>query len=572
MSGQPDPRLKVVLCWHMHQPQYRDLLTGEQLRPWAYLHGIKDYVDMAVHLESVPEACAVVNFSPLLLEQIHGYCSQLAAHLRDGTPLTDPVLALLAPGGVPEDRSRWPALVRACLRAHPEHLIGRFAAYRDLAALATDMLESGAIGDASRGLLTDLAAWFHLAWFGETVHRGDPRVQQLARRSGHFSPAELRTLLECVADVLAGLVPRYRRLAGSGRIELSVSPWGHPLLPLLFSFDAAREALPALPLPAAAAYPGGADRARWHLARAVQVFSRVFGIRPRGCWPAEGAVSAATLELIDCFGFDWVASGESVLRRSLPDGSPAPGRDQLSSAWRLAGQRVACFFRDDELADLIGFTYSKWHGDDAAADFVRRLDAIAGSREDNARRAVSVVLDGENAWEYYPFNGYYFLRALYQRLASHPRLRMTTFTDCLREGVAVEPLPRLVAGSWINGDLSTWIGSPSRNRAWDLLCEAKGVFDKVVVEGGLDEAAQRVAEVQLGACEGADWFWWFADYNPEEAVDRFDALYRRHLGNLYAMLGEQAPDFLDTRIALGEGGAPLGGTMLPATGPTASRD
>jgi len=222
LSGPPDPRLKVVLCWHMHQPQYRDLLTGEQLRPWAYLHGIKDYVDMAVHLESVPEACAVVNFSPLLLEQIHGYCSQLAAHLRDGTPLTDPVLALLAPGGVPADRSRWPTLVRACLRAHPDNLIGRFAAYRDLATLAKEMLDSGAIGDASPELLTDLAAWFHLAWFGETVHRGDPRVQQLARRSGHFSAAELRTLLECVADVLAGLVPRYRRLAGSGRIELSV--------------------------------------------------------------------------------------------------------------------------------------------------------------------------------------------------------------------------------------------------------------------------------------------------------------------------------------------------------------
>jgi alpha-amylase/alpha-mannosidase (GH57 family) len=553
----------------MHQPQYRDLLTGEQLRPWAYLHGIKDYVDMAVHLESVPDACAVVNFSPVLLEQLDEYCSQLAAHLRGGAPLRDPVLALLTPAGVPTDRALWPPLIRACLRAHKDNLIGRFAGYRDLAKLAGEMLEAGTPGDASPQLLTDLAAWFHLAWFGETVHRGDPRVQELVRRGGHFDAAELRVLLECVADVLASLVPRYRRLAGSGKVELSVSPWGHPILPLLFDFAAAREADPGVGLPAAARYPGGGDRARWHLARAVQTFSRCFGIRPRGCWPPEGAVSAAAMEMLDSFGFDWVASGESVLRSSLAAAGrdATAGRDELSNSYRLSGSRTACFFRDDELSDLIGFTYNKWHGDDAAADFVRRLDEIAAGREDNSRRAVAVVLDGENAWEYFPFNGYYFLRALYQRLVAHPRLKLSTFTSCLQEGVAVEPLDRLVAGSWIHGSLSTWVGSPSRNRAWDMLCEAKQVFDQVVVEGGLDEAGQLAAEEQLGVCEGSDWFWWFADYNPQEAVGRFDALYRRHLLNLYRMLGEPAPASLEQQIAWGSGAPPLGGAMLPADRP-----
>ena len=545
MSGEADPRLKVVLCWHMHQPQYRDLVTGEQLRPWAYLHGIRDYVDMAVHLETVPEACAVVNFSPVLLEQLGEYSAQLAAHLRDGRPLSDPVLGLLAPQGVPADRAQWPALARACLRAHPDNQIGRFEPYRDLAQQAGRMLRDGSLGDAPPELLPDLAAWFHLAWFGETVHRGDPRVQQLARRSGHFGPQELRTLLECVADVLAGLVPRYRRLAGSGRVELAVSPWGHPLLPLLFDFGAAREADAGLPLPVAPRYPGGTDRARWHLARSVQSFSRSFGLRPRGCWPAEGALSAPVLELIESFGFDWVASGESVLRRCLGRDA-APGREPLTCAWRLPAGRTACFFRDDELSDLIGFTYGKWHGDDAAADFVRRLERIASGREDNSRRAVSVVLDGENAWEFYPFNGYYFLRALYRRLAAHPGLRLATFSGCLQEGVTVETLPAMVPGSWIDGGLSPWIGNPSRNRAWDLLCEAKAVFDQVVVEGGLDEATQRAAEEQLGVCEGSDWFWSVDEDDPGAAEGRFDPIYRRHLQNLYRILGEAPPAGLAT--------------------------
>jgi alpha-amylase/alpha-mannosidase (GH57 family) len=543
LNSEADPRLKVVLCWHMHQPQYRDLKSGRQLRPWAYLHGIKDYVDMAVHLESVPEACAVVNFSPVLLEQLDEYSSQLAAHLRSGAPLGDPVLALLTPQGVPQDRAAWPELVRSCLRGHQENLIGRFEPFRDLAKLAEQLIESGSLDNASPQLLTDLAAWFHLAWLGETVHRGDPRVQALVRRKGRFSAGDLRELLECVADVLAGLVPRYRRLAGSGKVELSVSPWGHPILPLLFGFSDAREADADIELPATMRYPGGADRARWHLARAIQAFTRSFGMRPQGCWPAEGAISGASVALLQGFNFDWLASGESVLRRALELDNPGqvPTRDQLSSAYRLGTGRAACFFCDDELSDLIGFSYSKWHGDDAAADFVGRLDRIAAGQEDNSARVVSVVVDGANAWEYYPFNGFYFLRALYQRLAAHPRLRLTTFSECLGDGVALRSLPRLVAGSWIQGSLSSWVGSPSRNRAWDMLCEAKSLFDQVVVEGGLSEDEQLAAEEQLGVCEGSDWFWQSADDLDDEPEGRFDPIFRRHLLNLYALLGEAPP-------------------------------
>lgn len=566
MSAAADGRLRVVLCWHMHQPQYRDLVTGESLRPWAYLHGIKDYVDMAVHLETVADACAVVNFSPVLLEQLDDYCTQIAAHLRTGSPIRDPVLALLTPAGVPSDRAQWPALLHACLRVNDEHGVGRFAPYRELATLAGQLLETGALDYASPQLLTDLAAWYHLAWFGETVQRGDPRVRELTGRSGLFGAAELRTLLECVGDVLSAIVPRFRRLAGDGKVELSVSPWGHPILPLMFDFAAAREAEPDLALPAAAGYPGGADRARWHVAKAVQVFHRAFGTRPRGCWPSEGALSVPALELLESFDFDWVASGESVLRRSLAAGSAAVGADR-ACAYRLPGQRTACFFRDDELSDLVGFTYSKWHGDDAAADFVRRLEAVADASDDNSQRAVAVVLDGENAWEYYPFNGYYFLQAVYGRLANHPRLRLATFTGCLQEGVEIRQLERLVAGSWIHGSLATWIGNPSRNLAWDMLCDAKRVFDQVVVEGGLGEHEQRAAEEQLGVCEGSDWFWWFADYNPEEAVDSFDVLYRRHLANLYRLLKQEVPAQLAHPLAHGAGVPEHGGTMLRAGRP-----
>jgi alpha-amylase/alpha-mannosidase (GH57 family) len=574
-SGRTDAaagKLRVVLCWHMHQPQYRDCLTGEFLLPWTYLHGIKDYVDMAQHIEAVPGAMAVVNFSPVLLEQLDDYSVALGAWLRNGQPLPDPLLAVLA-DGLPADRSRWPALVRAYLRANREHLVDRFPPYRELAARAAPWTGDGAgrepaadppMDAADEQFLLDLAVWYHLAWFGESVRRGDPRAQQLLAKERHYDAQDRRLVLEVVADVLAGLVPRYRRLMGTGQVELSVTPWGHPIVPLLLDFNAAREQMPDAPLPRDAEYPDGEGRARWHVARAIQEFTRAFGVRPRGCWPSEGAVSTATLRLLDSFGFDWIATGEGVLRASLEQSGRAPSPDRLHVPYTLPEGRTRCFFRHEQLSDLIGFTYSKWHGDDAVANFVHHLETLATQYRDDPSRTIAVILDGENAWEHYPYNGWYFLRGLYERLADHPTLRLSTFSQALHEDGAAGQLTELVAGSWVHGTLSTWIGSTQKNRAWEMLCDAKRTFDQVVVEGGLTDDEQRRAEIQLGVCEGSDWAWWFGDYNPAGTVATFDTLYRRHLTNLYRLLEEAPPDYLRAAFATGGGDAEQGGTMRRA--------
>src|SRR5690606_12981383 len=152
-----------------------------------------------------------------------------------------------------------------------------------------------------------------------------------------FSAADRRLLLEIIGETLAGIIPRYRRLMGAGQVELSVTPWGHPILPLLFDFNSAREAWPEAPLPPDE-YPGGEDRASWHVARALQVFTRIFGVRPRGCWPAEAAISRQTLALLDRFSFDWVASSGEVLRNSLPSGTSPSNQ----GAYVLAPHRIRC--------------------------------------------------------------------------------------------------------------------------------------------------------------------------------------------------------------------------------------
>jgi alpha-amylase/alpha-mannosidase (GH57 family) len=579
-GGGPDGRhdepaaagkLRVVLCWHMHQPQYRDCLTGEFLLPWTYLHGIKDYVDMAQHIEAVPGAMAVVNFSPVLLEQLDDYSVALGAWLRTGQRIPDPLLAALA-DGLPADRSEWPALVRAYLRANRHHLIDRFPPFRELAARAAPWVATAEpsidppMDESDEQFVLDLAVWYHLAWFGESVRRGDPRVQQLLAKERGYDAQDRRLVVEAIADVLAGLVPRYRRLMGTGQVELSVTPWGHPIVPLMLDFRVAHESLPGAPLPADDEYPDGEGRARWHVARAIQEFTRAFGVRPRGCWPSEGAVSTATLQLLDSFGFDWIATGEGVLRASLEQAGHTPAADRLHVPYRVSGGRTRCFFRHEQLSDLIGFTYSKWHGDDAVANFVHHLEQLATAYADDPSRTVAVILDGENAWEHYPYNGWYFLRGLYEKLADHPRLRLSTFSQALHEDGAAGELTELVAGSWVHGTLSTWIGSPQKNRAWEMLCDAKRMFDQVVVEGGLTDEEQRRAEVQLGVCEGSDWAWWFGDYNPAGTVATFDTLYRRHLTNLYRILEEAPPSYLAEAFASGGGDAEGGGTMRRAGG------
>jgi alpha-amylase/alpha-mannosidase (GH57 family) len=561
------PRLPVILLWHMHQPQYRDALTGQYTLPWTYLHAIKDYTDMAAHLESNPAARAVVNFTPLLIEQLEEIARRIAEHLKAGTPLPDPVLALLGPEAVPSAPAERLALLRACLRGHRQHMIERFGPYLELATIAETLGTLERIAYASDQFIQDLAVWHHLAWLGETVRRSDPLVARLTARGREFTPGQRRDLLTLIGELVAQVVPRYRALAAGGRIELSVTPYGHPITPLLLDFESARDAVPGMPLPKHAAYAGGAARARWHIEEAVRVHTRAFGSPPAGCWPAEGAISAATLELLGATGgFRWAASSSAVLRGSLALTDPQAAADPLAynRPYRLAGTGLSCFFRDDSLSDLIGFTYATWHGDDAAHNLVNELSALAQRYDGSSNHALLIALDGENAWEHYPFNGYYFLRALYALLADHPRFELTTLSECLARGIQPAPLPRVLAGSWVHGTLATWMGDAAKNRAWDLLCDAKEAYDRVMLN--MSDPAQRAqCGRQLALCESSDWFWWFGDYNPAEAVMQFDRLYRRQLVTLYRRLNLAPPGELALPISAGGGMAEHGGVMRRAS-------
>ncbi len=560
-------KLKFVLCWHMHQPYYREGLDGDYRLPWVYLHAIKDYDDMAAHLEKHPGMRAVVNFAPVLLEQLEDYAAQIKRFLDQGEKMSDPMLNLLAGvSPIPENPSQRLALIQSCRRAHAQHMIEPYPHFHAM----LEPFQNAELSSSGKLMLqyldtqyfTDLLTWYHLAWCSHNLKQ-TPLVQTLIKKNCGFDTADAHQLMQLIQRTITSIIPRYRKLAERGQIELSMTPWGHPIVPLLNDFSNMKEAQPEAPMPEHSHYPHGSERSRWHLSYGLERFEHHFGCKPVGVWLSEGAVSDDALSLLDEMNIQWTASGEAVWHHSCLTSACDPAemacRKALFTPYRLNQQRTRIYFRDDGLSDLIGFEYSKWHADDAVADFTGHLTRIADTLGDAVdEHVVSVILDGENAWEYYPDNGYYFLNRLYQTLAEHPHIEPTTFSSC-HDAIAPRQLNHLVAGSWVYGSFSTWIGSPEKNRAWDLLVEAKKAYDEHCA--ALPAAQQQKVTRLLGICEGSDWFWWFGDYNPADSVNDFDRLYRKQIRLLYIELGLTPPAALDTPLSNGGGSAENAGTM-----------
>ena len=559
MSVKP---LNVVLYWHMHQPQYKDVHTGTYQLPWTYLHVIKDYVDMVAHLEACPQAKVVVNFTPTLLEQIDDYSRQISHYFSHGAAISDPMLEALVQPVLPSSAQQRLELIKHCLRANEERLIKRYPEYERLAEQAKFLdKHPDAIMYLHDQYLIDLIVWFHLAWMGETVRRTDLRVRKLLDKGVTFSTQDRNELLKVIGELCGNVIARYSALAQRGQIELSMTPYAHPIMPLLLDLKSTHEAMPEAPLPGCEIYPGGEERVRWHIDKGMAVFEEYFGFKPTGCWPSEGSVSERTVQLLAQHGVKWVASGETVLRNSL-DVHANGGLVHCIHRPYLAPQAdTHCFFRDDGLSDLIGFTYATWHADDAVANLVHHLDNIAAACDDDPDAIVSIILDGENAWEYYPENGYYFLKALYEKLSTHESINLTTYSHYLTEHSKARKLNKIVAGSWVYGTFSTWIGSHDKNLGWDMLCDAKKAVDKALANGRFSPAERDRIENQLAICEGSDWFWWFGDYNPAESVSDFEHLYRLQLSHLYMLISVQAPEYLSKSFTHGGGAPSAGGTM-----------
>ena len=555
--------VRLALIWHLHQPSYRDGLTGRVLLPWTRLHATKDYRDMAEILRGFPGVRVTFNLTPILLDQLEAIASGESDEWLD--------LARKPAARLDAEDQRF--LAREFFHAHPERMIETHRRYREL----RDRLHPsrggrpGRAAALSTGDWRDLQTWFFLAWVDPSFYGEEP-IGSLLAKGRDFTEEDKQALLDWTALCAGRAVPAYRELAQRGQIELITSAYHHPILPLLIDSDAPAEVAPGACLPAPAfRHP---EDAGIHVRRARATHAERFGSEPAGTWPPEGAVNDAALALLAREGFRWAASDETVLDASLGSGAVSgPVRGAVLyrpyDVVTPAGP-IAMVFRDRSLSDLIGFTYMFWEPERAARDFVervRRAGEQAVSAGGLSRPLVTVILDGENCWEGYPEDGRPFLLALYEELARAEDVETVTVSEALRATPPRDRLTRVPVGSWIRHDLGIWIGEAEKNRAWRELAAARAALDAARSSGASDPAALEAAAEEVYAAEASDWFWWYGETHQSAHREVMDGLFRSRLLRAYRFLGATPPATLH-RTLRGPGRAAAGAEEAPYLRPT----
>jgi alpha-amylase/alpha-mannosidase (GH57 family) len=552
--------LALAILWHQHQPYYPDDVGGDNPMPWVRLHGVKDYYGMALHLLEFPEMRCTVNLVPSLLLPIQGYTERGA---------TDrPLQAARIPAdGLSEEDALY--LLDTFFMANPEHMIKPFARYHELyqRRAASRNTSREALKRFQERDLRDLQVWFNLAWVHPLAVERDTALRGLVAKGRHFSEADKNLLLDKHIELLREIIPLHRKLADSGQIELTTTPYYHPILPLLLDKKLAREGIPDVKLPRhTAGYP---EDAEVHVRRAIEQHERIFGSRPAGMWPAEGSVCQSMLPLLGRHGIRWIATDEGVLSMSTQG---FIGRDQHGHVRnpghlyrpykvREGDSELSIVFRDHALSDRIGFHYQRSDPVAAAEDFLRNLHNIR-TAVGTQPALVSVILDGENCWEHYPGGGVGFLRALYQRCTRTAGVQPVSIGAYLQERPPRDALPHLFAGSWINHNFAIWIGHEEDNAGWDAIQRAREHLLGQIADCGLriadsrgqsaihnPQSAIEKAWEEIYIAEGSDWFWWYGDDHSSAQDALFDYLFRKHLQNVYLLLGDQPPPELARPIS-----------------------
>jgi alpha-amylase/alpha-mannosidase (GH57 family) len=544
-------RVNLVTLWHMHQPQYRDPESGRYVLPWTRLHATKDYFGMVEVLREFPNFHATFNVVPSLGMQLEEYASG---------KFNEPWFSLAFKKTEELTREDKREILDRAFQVNHERLMSRWKRFVELFEWSRPAAGAQALVAFTTRDWRDLQVLSQLAWMEEEWLAKDDVVNRLASKGRDFSELDHFALKEKTLELLRMVLPAYRRASESGQIELSTTPFYHPILPLVCDSDIARVANPATPLPRRA-YRRPED-AREQLRRAREYHQRVFGVAPAGLWPSEGSVSDQAMTIAAEEGFRWFGTDEGVLGRTLnvgffrdAQGIPA-NAEKLYRPWRLqmGSLGISGLFRDHHLSDLIGFVYSRMDSKAAARDLHERLRFLGERVQGVAPLTICIFLDGENAWEYYPGNGREFLREFYGRIASDQDFRALTCSEAIAAAGELAVTQGIFPASWINANFDVWIGSGEDVAAWELLWDAREAYGKAAAaaKAGLPDAPSaaglNAAYESLLAAEGSDWCWWFG---PEHSTDNdaeFDALFRKHLTGVYLGLGRVAPEELASPI------------------------
>lgn len=543
--------LSVCFIWHMHQPLYKDRVSGMYLMPWVRLHAIKDYLDMALILKDYPRIRQTFNMVPSLMEQVEDYA------WRDAV---DEQLLLTV-----KDESQYTAadkvyLLTESFHANLERQIKPYPPYLELFNKKQRLAKQGhgvqtMIDEFTNQEFADMATWMNLAWFDPLWHDKIDELKHLINQGKNFNVDQRRRLIEIERKIMQQTLPAYKELQDAGQIEVITSPYYHPILPLLIDTNTARLPNPYTRLPQKLYFHR--EDAQHQLESGLKYYEEHMGKKARGMWPSEMSVSPAALELIAQNGVKWVVLDEALLCKTLEAGLYRDEHGNLNSAEMLCqpyqlhvgNEKVNIIFREVVLSNEISFSYGHRDAQEAASSLYMRLKHIQQKLFNWEREGiVAIALDGENCWETYERDGNDFLHELYRRLSGDPTLNICTVSDYLERNPATSTLHNIHSGSWIGADFHIWIGDPMKNKAWDLLATTRRwMVDTLKQKKYSDDVVKRAWE-EIYAAEGSDWFWWFGEPNNSAHDHIFDQQFRIRLQNVYKILGHDYPEELDVSV------------------------
>lgn len=548
MENKP---LYIAFLWHMHQPYYKNDLTQKYTLPWVRLHCTKDYYDMVAILDDFPQIKQTFNLVPSLLAQIEDYVKNNA---------TDEFLdKTLIPAAQLNEQDKDFILLNFFM-ANWNTMVYSFERYAELLDRRGRYTSNLELPRVKRYFNTqdylDLQVLFNLVWIDPYWRERDPKLQEIIAKGKFFTEEDKFYVIQKHRHIMSQVISKYKEMQDKEQIEITTTPFYHPILPLICNTDSARIATPEIILPQKPfQHP---EDARYQVKKAVEYYQRCFGVKPRGMWPSEGSVSEDIIPIIADEGIKWIATDEDILANTLKIvfhknfSLTDIYTDTLYKAYRVKQQNkeLDIIFRDKTISDLIGFSYSHMSNQDAVNNFMNTLHFIRENvNKISGPHLLSIILDGENAWEFYPNDGTTFLKSIYRELSNNQCFKLVTISEYLSKFPSHNTLTNLYAGSWINHNFGVWIGHHEDNTAWEYLEKTRDTLIKYAEKNNSENIKiieQAWEEIYIA--EGSDWNWWYGDEHSSANDEEFDLLFRQHLMNVYKLIGEKIPDWLYVAI------------------------
>jgi len=545
-------KIYLAFLWHQHQPYYKLVNENKFLMPWVRLHGTKDYLDMPLLLKDYPKIKANFNLVPSLIEQINEYVNNGAK---------DRILELTLIKARELKEEERVEVLQLFFTASYENMIRKFPQYdylyqkRGYKKSYEELIETQRFFTAQE--ILDLQVLFNLVWIDPLLRERDDFLKSLVKKGKGYTEEEKIKLVDKHLEILRNIIPLHKEMQESGQIEVTTTPYYHPIFPLLINNYIAKVSNPKIKLPESNfKFPEDAEH---HLKEAINIYKNMFGVEPKGIWPAEGSVSEDIVPILSKYSVKWIATDEEILAQSLGIGYFPRDRDGITQNMEMLyqpysfekdGHKINLIFRDHYLSDSFGFKYQNMSESDAVNDFMNRIRFIQKSLKPSEKPyLVSIILDGENCWEYYQNDGIDFLKKLYEALSNDKSIETVTISDFLEKFPPSKKLPKLFPGSWINHNFNIWIGHEEDNKSWDCLYNTrKTLVDFIKSHLELSEDVKEKAWKEIYIAEGSDWNWWYGDDHFSGYDDEFDEIYRSHLINVYRLIGTDIPACLNLPI------------------------